>query len=65
MQLTPYERQLLDQLGGSQVWRGLLDKLAAPREQVLRKNTVIEQLCQAQGYLAAIDELRGLTAANK
>lgn len=58
MQLTPQEQQLFEQLGHSPVFREWLKKREAERLLVLKRNTVVEQLCQAQGAMALVDDMK-------
>lgn len=58
MQLTPDEQHLFEQLGRNPVFMQWLDKMEAPQLKVLKVNTKLEQLCQAQGQMAVLDEIR-------
>jgi hypothetical protein len=59
--VTPDEQALFEQLGRNQVFRAWLQKESDTRIKVLKVNTRLEQLCQAQGAMQVLDAIQALT----
>lgn len=58
MQLTPDQKQLFEQLARRPEFIEWLTQEEAKRIQVLKVNTSIEQLCQAQGAVHLLDSIK-------
>jgi hypothetical protein len=59
--ITPEEQALFEQLGRNPVFRAWLQKESDTRIKVLKVNTKLEQLCQAQGAMQVLDAIQALT----
>lgn len=60
MATTPEEQALFEQLGRNPVFRGWLRKESDPRIKVLKANTKLESICQAQGAMQVLDSIEAL-----
>lgn len=63
--MTPEQKQLFEQLGRNPAFRQWLGEKESQRISVLKRNTNIEQLCQAQGGLMLVDEMRAAAGLDK
>lgn len=55
MTLTPDEQQLLDQVGRNPVFQNLVLKALSEEFKVLKVNTRMEQVCNAQGAVRILE----------